>query len=58
MTPFDTCLAALKQPGPTDTLFKAVDKALAEVSALLILRKKVQALWGDEDDDTGRSSAK
>lgn len=34
------------------------DKALAEVSALMILRKKVQALWGDEDDDTGRNSAK
>lgn len=34
------------------------DKALAELSALMILRKKVQALWGDEDDDTGRNSAK
>ena len=28
------------------------DKALAEVSALLILKKKADALWGDEDDDT------
>lgn len=28
------------------------DKALAEVSALLILKKKVDALWGGEDDDT------
>ena len=28
MTPFDSCLAALKQPGPPETLFKAVDKAL------------------------------
>jgi len=28
------------------------DKALAEAAALLVLRKKVQALWGDEDDDT------
>src|ERR1700704_3057703 len=31
MTPFESCLLALKQPGPTDGLFKAVDKALAEV---------------------------
>jgi hypothetical protein len=31
MTPFDSCLAALKQPGPPETFFKAVDKALAEV---------------------------
>ena len=31
MTPFESCLAVLKQPGPPDTFFKAVDKALAEV---------------------------
>ena len=34
------------------------DRALAEISALLVLRKKVQALWGDVDDDTAGSSAK
>lgn len=28
------------------------EKALAEAAALLVLRKKVRALWGDEDDDT------
>lgn len=28
------------------------DKALAEAAAILILQKKVQALLGDEDDDT------
>jgi transposase len=28
------------------------DRALAEAAALLILQKKVQALWGDGDDDT------
>ena len=28
------------------------DKALAEAAALLVLQKKVQALWADEDDDT------
>jgi transposase len=27
------------------------DKALAETAALLVLKKKVDALWGDEDDD-------
>ncbi len=26
--------------------------ALAEAAALLVLKKKVQAIWGDEDDDT------
>jgi hypothetical protein len=31
MTPFESCLAALQQPGPVEILFKAVDKALAEV---------------------------
>ena len=30
------------------------DKALAETAALLILKKKAQAIWGDEDDDTDR----
>jgi transposase-like protein len=28
------------------------DKALAEVTALLALKKKLQAIWGDEDDAT------
>ena len=28
------------------------DKALAETTALLVLRKKLNALWGDGDDDT------
>jgi len=27
------------------------DKALAETAALLALKKKAQAIWGDEDDD-------
>lgn len=31
------------------------EKALAEAAALLVLRKKAQALWGDEDDDTDPS---
>lgn len=28
------------------------DKALAEAAALLVLKKKAQAIWGDEDDNT------
>jgi len=28
------------------------DKALAEAAALIILKKKAQEIWGDEDDDT------
>ena len=31
------------------------EKALAEAAALLVLRKKVRALLGDEDDDTDLS---
>jgi transposase-like protein len=30
------------------------DAALAETAALLVLRKKANALWGDGDDDTDR----
>ncbi len=33
------------------------DKALAEAAALLVLEKKLQALWGDGDDDTDMRSA-
>jgi transposase-like protein len=32
------------------------DKALAETAALLILKKKVLAIWGDGDDDTNPES--
>jgi len=32
------------------------DKALAETAALLALKKKAQAIWGDEDDDTENES--
>jgi len=28
------------------------DKALAEAAALLVLKKKAQEIWGDEDDTT------
>ncbi|MFQ5504610.1 MAG: hypothetical protein ACE5F1_07430 [Planctomycetota bacterium] len=32
------------------------DKALAEVTALLALKKKLEAIWGDEDDRTRMTS--
>jgi len=34
------------------------DKALAEAAALLVLQKKVQAIWGDVDDDTDEKKEK
>jgi transposase len=34
------------------------DQALAEAAALLILKKKVEPLWADEDDDTAERSDK
>jgi len=32
------------------------DKALAEAAALLVIQKKVRAIWGDEDDDTAKKN--
>lgn len=34
------------------------DKALAETAALLVLQKKVRAIWGDGDADTDKGSGK
>ena len=34
------------------------DKALAEVAALLTLKKKAQEIWGDGEDDTSERSGK
>ena len=41
-----------KQVKALERELRKKEKALAEVAALLVLRKKAQALWGDEDDDT------
>jgi transposase-like protein len=35
---------------------KRKDKALAETAALIVLKKKVFEIWGDEDDDTDPKS--
>ena len=34
------------------------DKALAEAAAIIILKKKVQSIWGDEDDPTDKKSGR
>ena len=34
------------------------DKALAETAALLVLKKKVQQIWGDEDESTAGKNGK
>lgn len=34
------------------------DKALAETAALLVLKKKADAIWGDVDDDTNRKNGR
>ena len=34
------------------------EKALAETAALLVLKKKLHSLWGDEDDDTDEENDK
>jgi transposase-like protein len=34
------------------------DKALAETAALLVLQKKVRALWGDGDDTTAQKNGR
>jgi len=34
------------------------EKALAEAAALLILKKKVQQIWGDEDDNTHKKNGR
>jgi len=37
---------------------KRKEKALAETAALLVLKKKLQEIWGDEDDAMNRSNEK
>jgi transposase len=32
------------------------EKALAEAAALLVLKKKAQSIWGDEDEGTPRKN--
>jgi transposase-like protein len=41
-----------KRLADTERELRRKEKALAEAAALLVLKKKVQAIWGDEDDGT------
>ena len=47
-----------KQIRELDRELRRKDKALAEVTALLVLKKKMEAYLGDGDDDTSSKSAK
>lgn len=42
----------IKQIRKLEKELRRKDKALAETAALLVLKKKVQEIWGDEDDNT------
>jgi hypothetical protein len=46
--------AQAKQIKQLEAELRRKDKALAETAALLVLQKKVQAIWGEPED--GRSS--
>lgn len=50
--------AATKRILALENELKRKDKALAETAALLVLKKKVQQIWGDEDDPTTGSNGK
>ena len=40
-----------KQVKQLEAEVRRKDKALAETAALLVLQKKVQAIWGDPEDE-------
>lgn len=50
--------AKTKQIRNLEKELRRKDKALAETAALLVLKKKAQQIWGDEDDDTTNRSGK
>jgi len=50
--------ADLKRIRALEKELRRKDKALAETAALLVLKKKVQEIWGDEDDPTAGSNGK
>jgi len=50
--------AAAKRMKALEKELRRKDKALAETAALLVLKKKAQEIWGDEDDPTTGSNGK
>lgn len=58
----EEALSGARRPAPSKELralraaLARKEKALAETAALIVLKKKVAAIWGDEDDDTEETS--
>ena len=50
--------AAARRMKALEKELRRKDKALAETAALLVLKKKAQAIWGDEDDPITGSNGK
>ncbi len=50
--------AEAKQVRKLERELRRKEKALAETAALLVLKKKVAAIWGDEDDSTESKNGK
>lgn len=50
--------AETKQIRELEKELRRKDKALAETAALLVLKKKVQQIWGDEDENTSGKNGK
>jgi hypothetical protein len=50
--------ADIKKIRALEKELKRKDKALAETAALLVLKKKVQEIWGDEDDEPDRNNGR
>jgi len=50
--------AEAKQIRELERELRRKEKALAETAALLVLKKKVQQIWGDEDEDTSGKNGK
>ena len=53
-----TSKATIKRINKIERELARKEKALAEAAALLVLKKKVEHLWEDEDDDTGEKKEK
>lgn len=50
-------VAQVKRMKALERELRRKEKALAETAALLVLKKKVQEIWGDEDDSTAGRNA-
>ena len=48
----------LRIPAELEKELLRKDKALAEAAAIIILKKKVQSIWGDEDEPTDKKNGR